>query len=308
MKKTYALAIVLSLLLASCSSPETNKEDKGSAVFSFAYLTDIHLMPERHAEEGFQKAIDRVNELDPAFVLTGGDMVQDVLDQSYGRSDSLYNMYVQQSKGFNMPVYNTVGNHEVYGWHRKSEDLSGHAEFGKGMYEKRIGPRYYSFDHGGWHFMVLDAVCRSEGGHYYGKIDEEQLDWIEKDLEKTGKETPVVVSTHIPFLTTQAQLQKGARAQNPAYLVVENSRDVLLKFWEYDLKLVLQGHLHFLEDLNINNDVRFITAGAVSGRWWNNPPDHSLQEGFLMLHMGESDFTWEYVDFAWDVPGYEPGK
>ena len=77
---------------------------------------------------------------------------------------------------------------------------------------------------------------------------------------------------------------------------------MLLHFWGYNLKLVLQGHLHFLEDINVNNQVHFITAGAVSGRWWNNKPGDTPQEGFLMVHVDGDDFQWEYVDYGWTPP------
>lgn len=308
MKNYSWLSILFLATLMSCNAPSDKSQTNAEDEFSFAFLTDIHIEEGRSAIPGFQMAIDKVNQLKPDFVLTGGDQIKDALDQRFGFVDSLYRLYEDMSAGFDMPVYNTIGNHEVFGWHRKSEDLSEHPEFGKGMYEQYLGKRYYSFDHKGWHFIVLDAMQRSEGGHYFGKIDDEQLSWIDEELKKVSKETPLVISSHIPFVTSQTQLQKGALAATPAYLALENSREVLMKFWDYNLKLVLQGHLHYLEDIHVNNQVHFITGGAVSGRWWNNPPDNPMQEGFLILHMKGDDFSWEYVDYGWDVPNHEPGK
>ena len=270
--------------------------------FSFVFLTDIHLKPEMSAPEGFQKAIDTVNSLAPDFVLTGGDLVMDVLDQTYGRSDSVYRLYSEMSEGFDMPVFNTIGNHEVYGWHRDEEGIEQHPEFGKKMYMKHFGRRYYSFNHKGWHFMVLDGMYRAENGHYKGRIDDEQIQWIKEDLAKTSKLTPIAISTHIPFVTSQTQLAKGALEATPAYLAIENNREVLMLFWEHKLKLVLQGHLHYLEDIHVNNQIHFITGGAVSGKWWNNKPDDPMEEGFLLLHVRGEDFSWEYVDYGWKPP------
>ena len=73
-------------------------------------------------------------------------------------------------------------------------------------------------------------------------------------------------------------------------------------FWEHKLKLVLQGHLHYLEDIHVNNQIHFITGGAVSGKWWNNKPDDPMEEGFLLLHVRGEDFSWEYVDYGWKPP------
>ena len=177
--------------------------------------------------------------------------------------------------------------------------MEAHPEYGKGMFENHLGERYYSFDHKGWHFMILDAIGRGEQGRYFGHIDETQLEWIKEDLKKVGKETPIVISSHIPFITARTQLAQGAQAANPEGLIVTNAREVLLEFFEYNLKLVLQGHLHFLEDIHINNDVHFITAGAVSGRWWSNKPGDSPEEGFLLVKVSGEDLEWEYVDFGW---------
>jgi Icc protein len=303
MRNVLFLFVCSLWLLSGCNQPAPRVQDNKEDEFTFAFLTDIHLQPELNAVEGFQKAIDTINAINPDFVLTGGDLVMDVLDQTYGRADSLYDLYEEVSGGFHMPVYNTLGNHEVYGWHRREAGIEKQPEFGKAMYEQRLGKRYYSFDHKGWHFIVLDAVYRSEEGHYIGKIDEEQISWIEQDLQKTGKEMPIVVSVHIPFVTSQTQLTRGSLEANPPDLIITNAREVLLHFREYNLKLVLQGHLHYLEDINVNNQVHFITAGAVCGLWWNNKPGSTPEEGFLLVHVDGDGFTWEYVDYGWTPPG-----
>jgi len=295
--KNVIAVLIISLLMLSCSK---NTEDKKSPEqFTFAFLTDIHLQPELNAVKGFKQAIDTVNKLNPDFVITGGDLVMDVLDVSYGRADSLYNLYLDVVKGFKMPVYNTIGNHEHYGLYRRMEVDTSHTEYGKKMFEKRIGKRYYSFDHEEWHFMILDAVGIREDREYTGLIDDKEIEWIKSDLEKIDKNTPIALSVHIPFITAQTQLTEGSLASTPEYLVIKNARDVLLLFWEYNLKLVLQGHLHFLEDIYVNEDVHFITAGAVCGRWWKNRPESTPEEGFLMVYVDGEEIDWDYIDYGW---------
>ncbi len=137
----------LALMLAGCSSsPKVNEVEK-SETFKFVFLTDIHLKPEDGAPEGFQMAINKVNALAPDFVITGGDLVYDVLNASHQRADSLYNLYTEMSKGFNMPVYNTMGNHEIFGYSTQPATDPGHPGYGEKMFENRIGKRFYSFDH-----------------------------------------------------------------------------------------------------------------------------------------------------------------
>jgi len=209
--------VVALLILFGCSSGSGKQEITEEDAFSFAFLTDIHLQPERGAQVGFQWAIREVNKRVPDFVITGGDLVMDVLDQSYGRADSLYKLYVDMAKKFKMPVYNTMGNHEVYGWQRIQEGIEQHPEFGKQMYEQRIGPRYYSFNHKGWHFVILDAIYLLERGAYTGKIDNEQMEWIKQDLNQLDQRIPIAISVHYPFITSAFQLTMGPPACCPVH-------------------------------------------------------------------------------------------
>lgn len=289
-------------LFSGCNSSTPKSGDDAEEGFTFAFLTDIHLQPERSAVEGFQKAIDTLNLINPDFVLTGGDLVMDVLNQSHGRADSLFRLYKEVSDGLQMPVHNTVGNHEVYGWHRDEEGIATHPEFGKKMFEKHLGDRFYSFDHKGWHFIILDGIYRGETGHYIGKIDDEQVEWLKADLQKVDTTSPIAISVHIPFITSATQLSQGSLAASSEGLVITNSREVLELFRKHNLRLVLQGHLHFLEDIYVQNRVHFITAGAVSGRWWNNKPGEVPEEGFLLLHTKGEELEWEYVDYGWTPP------
>ena len=273
--------------------------------FSFAFLTDIHLTYDRNAPQGFMQAIDTINKLNPDFVLTGGDLIMDALEAPYQKVDSLYNLYNELIKNLKMPVYNTIGNHEHFGIYRRYDVDTSNTEYNNRMFEHRIGKRYYSFDHKGWHFIVLDAVSITKEREYIGLIEDDQIEWIKSDLQKIDKKTPIAISVHIPFITAQTQLTEGSLAPNSEGTVIKNARDVLLLFWQYNLKLILQGHLHFLEDIYINEDVHFITGGAVSARWWNNKPTDYPEEGFVLVNITGENVIWDYIDYGW-VPPHIP--
>ncbi|MBN2572255.1 MAG: metallophosphoesterase [Ignavibacteriales bacterium] len=295
-----AVFVVLSIaFLSSCIKPiqEGQKEERN---FTFVFMTDIHVKPENNAIEGFKQAIKKVNELSPDFVITGGDLVYDVLEQNYGRADSLYNIYLECQKEFKMPVYNTIGNHEVFGLYPESGVDKNHPEFGKKMYEKRIGKRFYSFEHKGWKIYILDSIGESEEGTYYGYVDSVQMTWIKNELQNVDTTTPIIISVHIPFITTQTQILEGALAKNSEGLVITNSKEVLDLFAHHNLKLVLQGHLHFLEDIYVQDKVHFITAGAVCSKWWKGKY-YGLEEGFLLVRIEDGNISWEYIDYGWEV-------
>jgi Icc protein len=300
MIKNLLAGSLLLLLLCACNRPESGQspEEEG---FTFVFLTDIHLKPEMGATEGFQMAIDTVNAMQPDFVLTGGDLIDDALRASHGRADSLYRLYKEMSAGFQMPVYNAMGNHEHYGFTAQPPVDPSDPDYGDRMFERQIGKRYYSFDHKGWHFMVLEGTTESDEGRYVGLIEEAQLNWIREDLSGVDPATPIVLVTHIPLVSVMPQIQHGPLyADNQGTLII-NQQQVLAPFRKMNLKLVLQGHLHFLEEINMLDRVRFITGGAVCGTWWRTPDDADLQEGFLKVKVSGDDFTWDYVDYGWST-------
>ncbi|MDC6390425.1 metallophosphoesterase [Maribacter sp. PR1] len=274
--------------------------------FSFVFMTDIHLQPERGAQEAFQKVIDTVNKLHVDFVLTGGDLVYDALRGNFNRSDSLFRTYSTSIKKFDVPVYNTIGNHELFGIYRESDIKTNHPDYKYGMYERYLGKRYYSFDHKGWHFISLCSI-EEKDQRYIGLIDDEQKQWLKDDLAQLDTETPIVLSTHIPFISTYNQrYPKNKVKEVPNELWIYNRDEILKLFNDLDLKLVLQGHMHWIEDINLQNKTRFITGGSVAGRpsWRrkNNRNDgiHYDEEGFMVIHVKNGNISWNYIDNKWE--------
>lgn len=289
---SFLLVIQINLLFG-----QNRSENEKVIVF----LTDIHVQPERNAIEGFKKAIQKVNELKPDYVITGGDLIFDALAVSFERADSLFNIYNELIKKIKAPVYNTMGNHDILGWYEKSGVSREHKFFGKKLYQSKIGKTYYSVDLNGIKLFVLDSIEElPEKGKYYGYVNEEQLNWLKSELSKTDTNTTIIISTHIPLLTTFSQIRNGSMAANERGLVVENSKDVLDLFKRHNLRLVLQGHLHIYEDINIQNKIRFITGGAVSARWWTGP-NEGLEEGFVLIKIKDDKISAEYIDYGWEV-------
>lgn len=295
----YFLAFML-LGFHSCNDQgKANKTKAAQDEFTFAFLTDIHVEYGKQADIGLQQAIDHVNAKAPAFVVTGGDLISDALGQTEEHATELYDLWLEKQKGFDMPVYNTMGNHEEFGFYTRSGISQEHVLYGDKMFEAKVGKRFHTFTHKGWRFYIIDSVEETEDRRYLGHVDSIQLKWLEKELEEVDSETPCVIITHIPLITAYAQINEGAMAANSRGLVVENSKEVLDLFADHNLKLVLQGHLHILEDVYINT-IHFITGGAVSARWWEGPMGE-MEEGYLLLHVKGEEFEWEYVDYGWEV-------
>lgn len=268
--------------------------------FSFIFMTDIHVKPEQGATAGFLKAIDTANKLQGDFVITGGDLVFDVLRGNKGRGDSLFNLYKTCIKKINKPVYNCIGNHELFGIYKESGLDSTNSDYKYGMFERHLGPTYYSFNHKGWHFIVVNSIIENNG-KYLGKIDDKQVEWLKKDLASVKDSTPIAMVTHIPFISAFQQINPS----NPPAVAeggqwISNRDEVLNLFNSKNLKLVLQGHLHWLEDINVKNKTRFITGGAIAGRPSWRGTLHN-EEGFLHIKIKSGNIYWDYIDYGWEA-------
>jgi 3',5'-cyclic-AMP phosphodiesterase len=269
------------------SAPQSNS-------FEFAFLTDIHIRPDMNAPKGYKMAIDAVNRLNPDFVLTGGDLIFDALRGNKSRSDSLYNLFLELSEEFNMPFYPCIGNHDLFAVYKESPEDENHPDYKYGMFERYFGNTYYTFHHKGWHFVVLNSLDVTEDKRYKGFVHHEQLEWLKEDLKKVDKSTPIVVVTHIPLITTWQFVNGGSGTRT-----VENAPEVFKLFENYNLKLVLQGHIHWKEYGFINDRFHYITGGSIAGNGWKGRR-HNTKEGFVYIKVNGDDIFWEYVDHGWE--------
>ena len=265
------------------------------ADFSFVHFTDVHIEDELQAGTYTRRCFEQINGHNPAFSISGGDLVFDANAVSRERAEHLFELYAETEKLLQMPVHHAIGNHDLYGTRPRGMRFTQDPLYGKGMFEARIGETYYSFGHKGWHFVVLDSVTLDIQGDYFGLVGEDQLEWLEADLRRSGKDTPTVITTHIPLVT--GFLQYGDLTPMLPYdqLVIRNSRNVCDLLSTYSIKAVLQGHTHICESV-IYKELQYITTGAVCGNWWKGPR-LGFPEGFTLLKIHEDRIAAEYVPY-----------
>jgi hypothetical protein len=247
-----------------------------SPTFTFMHASDTHVS---------QKTLGRLQQLRaiaeqhrPDFVLVTGDLVRDALRVGEEEARGYYDLYTQEVRRFSMPVWSVPGNHENFGIERHLSLVARtHPLYGKGMYRQRLGPNYYSFTHGGVHFVGLDSVDISDLW-YYGHVDDVQLTWLRADLVRVPSGTPVVTFNHIPFATAvdgvggyqddgaaPTLLKVGGRTVFRH--IVSNLSDVIAAIGSREWPLALGGHVHTRESISFGSAVRtrFHQAAAVVG-------------------------------------------
>ena len=164
--------------------------------------------------EAFSKAM---NDAGVAFVAELGDYTDNPADGKlpYEQRRSAAIRFVESAEAklslFSGPRYHVFGNHDT-------------DQMSKADYQARItntgvpaGATYYSFDHGGVHFVVLDAGFKADGSAYSGapsdpgsgytwddaNIPAAELEWLKTDLQ--GSRLPTIVLTH-QFLNPAEQI------------------------------------------------------------------------------------------------------
>jgi len=289
---------MLLIVLCVVALPGCRQEVPESS-FRFVFMTDSHVYDELMAPEGFRAAVAYAETFDPDFVITGGDLIMDGLMVPLEEAVAQFELYNEIIGSFEVPVYNALGNHDVFGLSEEGGVSPDHPKYGKTLFKEMLGldSTYYSFDHGGWHFIVLDAMAFTEERTYIGEIDSVQMAWLEDDLAGVDRETPIVVVTHFPFVSVAMQLRDGGAAALPEAAVIVNSNEVYELFDGYNLRLVLQGHLHIVEEIVVG-EVHFVIGGSISGRWWKGP-NAGFAEGFVVVDVSGGQFSWKYEPYGW---------
>jgi predicted MPP superfamily phosphohydrolase len=292
----------------NASTPELlNLPNKNGKVRSLrmAHLTDIHVIDTAAARHGMTAALHAVNSLQdkPDFIFNGGDAIMNAVTFSKSQIKNQWNLFHEIMKGENsLPLYHCIGNHDLHGWLLPNSNN----DACKKMAEEEYGldKRYYTFERGGWQFVVLDSIhARKSVPGYFGKLDEEQLDWLKATLKSISPETPICVVSHIPILAV-CTLFDGSSVSNAHWNIPDNClhhdasmlRDL---FFQYpNIKACLSGHIHLIDHVNYLG-VDYYCNGAVCGSWWMGnhqqfPPAFTIQNFYTD---GSTDREVHYYDW-----------
>lgn len=285
---------------AKTASPET---------FRFVHMTDIHIQPELNAAKGFAAALTAVEQLRPKpdFILTGGDLVFDVMETGPDRARELFKLYrsvIADNTG--LPVRNTIGNHDVFGWSNKEGVTPKSPGYGKELIKDLLELRetYQVFDHKGWKFFCLDNIQKCEATGYEGYLDIAQQSWFAAELAKTDPKTPIVTCEHIPLMTVtifdHKNLNRGEGWEVGNNLVCRDAPDRIALLNSRNVRLCLSGHIHERDRVEYRGTT-FINDGAVCANWWRGVY-RGVPEGFGVIDVrADGTFDHSYHHYAWNA-------
>lgn len=279
--------------------------------FTFAYISDSHIQHiggtnfVRNWDRGLISAVAEVNLLNPKpdFVVFGGDLAQ------LGTRAELDHGYEILS-GLNFDKANIRG---VMGEHDFYLDMGEY-------WSELFGEQYYSFDHKGVHFIVLNSILTYEEWNNKWESPERrmnemagldnpngspfmvgarQLTWLAEDLAKQSQSTPIVVLSHSPL----QHIYKGWN------FWTEEANEIQALLKPFDKVNVIYGHVHQIQYNQIGN----ISFNSVMATAWPWPyPDTYAKGGshvpVMTVPMNRADPFSERDATGWQLVNVHTGR
>ena len=277
--------------------------------FTFAYISDSHIQHISGTnfvynwDRGLIRAVAETNLLQPKpdFVIFGGDLAQ------LGTKPELDHGAEMLSK-LKYKTYCVMGEHDYY------------LDLGE-YWSKLFGPQYYSWDHKGVHFIVLNSILTYDewtherwpteeqrmlemagldnpnGSPFM--VGEEQRKWLANDLEKVDKTTPVVLFSHSP-------IQKIYKGWN---FWTEDAEQIQALLKPFEDATVIYGHVHQIQYNQIGN----ISFHAVMATAWPWPYPESYSQAEInfpkiTVPMNRADPFFERDATGWQFINLKTGR
>jgi 3',5'-cyclic AMP phosphodiesterase CpdA len=193
--------------------------------FTFLQISDSHVGFDKAANPDargtFAEAVAKIQALPakPDFILHTGDITHLSKDAEFADADDIL-------RAAGIPVFHVPGEHDALDEGGGKAYL---ARYGKGT----KGAGWYSFDHGGAHFIALNNVFNLKAGGL-AHLGDEQIDWLKKDVAGLPSSTPIVVFAHIPLWTVYGPWGWGT----------DDSLQALSFLRRFGSVTVLNGHIH----------------------------------------------------------------
>jgi hypothetical protein len=197
---------------------------------------------------------------DPAFGITLGDIVGDVLD--------FFEPVNKATSRIGLPWYHVFGNHDM----NFDAEIWQHADE---TFERVYGPSTFAFNHGKVHFILLNDVIYPNdltNNFYIGGLREPHFRFIVNSLRYVPNDHLVVLFMHIPLFDEALW----------GDTFIDEHRERLFQLLKnHPHTLSFSGHTHFQRHYYFTdedgwpgeNPHHHYNVGTASGDWWSGSPD-----------------------------------
>lgn len=204
-----------------------------------------------------------------------------------GDTPSLFGTYIDVVSELDKPIYRAIGNHDMDYYGRTHETSAR-------TFSSLFGPRYFSFDKGKAHYIVINNNFFIGRDYFYmGYIDEKTFLWLEQDLANVPEGTLVFFIMHIPGRLTDKREPFQYNYDLIANPTV-NFEALASILKPYDAHII-SGHMHYnLNILHAPNLYEHNTA-AICGTWWRGDIcTDGTPQGYAIYEVDDKDVKWYY--------------
>ena len=189
----------------------------------------------------YEKAVDKINNLKPAFVVITGDFVNDKSNQSQwdefdritGKMDST------------IPVWLSPGNHDI-GMPPIKDDLD--------KYIRKYGYDRFSFRIRKSSFIGLN-MCLIKSGK--NEKEQVQYEWLNQELKKGKRARHIILFGHYPFF-----IKSPDEPETYSNIALDIRPKYLEMFQKSGVDAVFSGHLHN-NAASFSGETEMIVTSAV---------------------------------------------
>jgi 3',5'-cyclic AMP phosphodiesterase CpdA len=188
-------------------------------------------------DDVYKRLLEKVVQDGNAFLIHTGDMV------SYG-SQKQFTAFQVFMADFPLPFYPVPGNHD------RDDDgtLANYLAY------SGAPAIHYSFDVETAHFVMANSAT--------GRLSEEELAWIDRDLAETDQPVKIVVTHYPPF-----------DPDGTAHILRSGNETFMALMQEHDVAYVFLGHIHAYSEEERDGAVYVITGGAGASLYDQDHPD-----------------------------------
>lgn len=241
-----------------------------SSVLTFGVIADVHQDIMHDGVERVSSFTTEMNNQQVDFIMQLGDFC--VPNDKNDR-------FMDAWRAFDGPRYHVLGNHDTDGGYTREQVVE--------YYD--MPARYYSFDQGGIHVVVLDGNDKGGVSSGYSRyIAQDQLDWLKKDLAQT--ESPTIVFIHQPL-------------DNPSG--IDNRLEVRLILEQVNTQAgwnkvfaVFAGHAH-VDYARQLNGIYYILVNSSSYQWVGGDYEHLSYASEIHEKAPTVKYTCPYKDPIW---------
>lgn len=220
----------------------------------------------------------------PCYGVTLGDIAYS--EGSRNSNPSLAEMK-KHFAGVNMPVFQTMGNHD-YTYFFSSSPLTPDATSStlylkaQRKFEETFGPVNLSFNRGNVHVVCMRNInydSSTDASSYHGGFNNDQWEWFKADLANVPKTKMIVLCVHIPIVGLSGK---------------ENVSNVLNLMKQYTNSTVFSGHTHYYRGVPnvLSSGMYEHVHSAVCGQWWwSKMEGDGCPNGYTVYDFDDAEIT-----------------